>query len=187
MGRRHGRDPRTEYRDWLIANFGLNNELDYILEVLFDIEFYSLVKYDEDRAMDGLVLRDEWAEYLGFDDFGDLVGSKYDFGAANVLEVLIGIAKRIEFQLFGSIYMDDWGPVEILWNLIENLGLTDEEVVHSCDTFERISSIVTLFLSRENFRHKKCHIFTFETPPKGLKNMNIWSQMTLYIREKWPK
>ena len=62
-----------------------------------------------------------------------------------MLEVLIGIARRIEFQLFGTYYYDEWDYVRIFWDLIENLGLiemfgtlsryTFDEIRSNCDTF----------------------------------------------------
>ena len=100
-------DAERAYRDWLINK--VNDRVEdytHLLRELYAIEFYSLIKYDEDRGMDGLGLRDEWAEGLGF-------RGSLDFGPANVLEVLIGIAKRIEFQLFGTPYYDDWDYVNV--------------------------------------------------------------------------
>lgn len=168
------------YRDWLIDQVNIIEE-DYthLLRELYSIEFYSLVKYDEDRGMDGLALRDEWAEGVGFK--GSL-----DFGNANVLEVLIGIARRIEFQLFGTRYYDEWDDVTIFWDMIENLGLDGMFGDISRYVFDEIRENVTHFLNREYFRHKKGNIFKFNNEPKDLRKLNIWTQMGLYIREKWP-
>lgn len=169
-----------DYRDWLVNQLN-DRKKDYtkLLRILYDIEFYALVNYDEDRGKDGLVLRDEWAE-------GKRGKVSVDFGPPNVLEVLIGIAKRIEFQLFGTQYYDEWDYVNIFWDLVGNLGLGDAFGDVSCDTFDEIHEIVTLFLNREYFCHKKCNIFEFEIQPKNLKKLNIWSQMAIYMREKWP-
>lgn len=169
-----------EYRDWLISLVN-DRKHDYtqLLRELYSIEFYSLINYDEDRGADGMMLREEWGEGVGFK--GSL-----DFGVANVLEVLIGIAKRIEFQLFGTRYYDEWDYINIFWDLIRNLGL--EEIYGDVfrDVFDEIRKNVTLFLDRDYFRHKNCNIFVFETPPKNLKKLNIWAQMAIYMREKWP-
>ncbi|MDX9917284.1 MAG: hypothetical protein RBT15_04635 [Gudongella sp.] len=168
------------YRDWLIDQVNIIEE-DYthLLRELYSIEFYSLVKYDEDRGMDGLALRDEWAEGVGFK--GSL-----DFGNVRVLEVLIGIARRIEFQLFGTRYYDEWDEVAIFWDMIENLGLDSMFGDISRYVFDEIRENVTHFLNREYFRHKKGNIFKFHNEPKDLRKLNIWTQMGLYIREKWP-
>ena len=170
-----------EYRDWLISLVNdRTNDYTQLLRELYSIEFYALVNYDEDRGKDGLMLREEWAE-------GSRFKGSLDFGVANVLEVLIGIAKRMEFQLFGSRYCDDWDYVDIFWDLIDNLGLGHVFGDVSRDVFDEISQNVTHFLNREYFRHKKGNIFVFENSPKNLQNLNIWSQMAIYMREKWPR
>ena len=75
------------YRDWLVDDVNIVEDYTYLLRELYNIEFFSLVKYDEDRGVDGLALREKWATEVNYN--GSL-----DFGPANVLEVLIGIAKK---------------------------------------------------------------------------------------------
>lgn len=168
-----------DYRDWLIGLVNIEEDYTLLLRELYSIEFYYTVKYDEDRGMDGLALRDEWAEGVRFQ--GSL-----DFGNANVLEVFIGIAKRIEFQLFGTVYYDQWDYVQIFWDMMDNLGLSDVFGDVSRDVFDTIRQNVTHFMNRDTFCHKSCNIFKFEHEPKNLRNLNIWTQMGLYVREKWP-
>ena len=168
------------YRDWLIDNVNdMDHDYTHLLRELFTIEFYSLVKYDEDRGMDGMALREEWATVMEYN--GSL-----DFGVANVLEVLIGISKRIEFQLFGTQYFDEWDYVNIFWELIDNLGFSEMFGDISRYTFDEIRQNVTHFLDRDYFRHKNGNIFKFKNEPKDLRKLNIWTQMGLFIREKWP-
>jgi hypothetical protein len=170
-----------EYRNWLIDRLNVNKQdYTFLLRELYSIEFYSVIQYDEDRGMDGLALRDEWADLVGYE--GSL-----DFGVATVLEVLVGIARRIEFQLFGTQYMDSWDEIRIFWDMIDNLGLSDMFGTLSRYTFDTINANVTHFLNKEYFRHKKGNIFILEDERKDLRKLNIWTQMGLYIREKWPR
>ena len=173
-------DNERSYRDWLVNKVNVTMA-DYadLLQELYDIEFYSTVQYDEDRGMDGLALRDEWATETGFK--GSL-----DFGVANVLEVLIGIARRMEFQLFGSRYIDEWDYIKIFWEFMDNLGLDEYFGTLSRYTFDEIRQNVSHFLNREYFRHKKSNIFCFQHPAKNLRKLNIWTQMGLYLQERWP-
>lgn len=172
-------DVEKAYRDWLVDDVNIVEDYTYLLRELYNIEFFSLVKYDEDRGVDGLALREKWATEVNYN--GSL-----DFGPANVLEVLIGIAKRIEFQLFGTKYYDEWDYINIFWDLIENLGLGEMFGTLSRYTFDEIHEKVTHFLNRDYFRHKNGNIFKFQNEPKDLRKLNIWTQMGLYIREKWP-
>lgn len=175
-------DVVVRYLNWLIDSVNIIEDHDYsdLLYKLFDIEFYSLVKYDEDRGADGLALRDNWADEVGFK--GSL-----DFGSATVLEVLIGISKRIEFQLFGSHYIDEWDYKKIFWDLIWNLGLEEYSGTLSRYSFDECDKKVSQWLDRQYFRHKKGNIFVIENDPRDMRKLNIWTQMGLYIREKWPK
>ena len=167
------------YRDWLVDKVNTVEDYTYLLRELFNIEFYSLIRYDEDRGMDGLALREEWANEVGYRD-------SLDFGAANVLEVLLGIARRIEFHLFGSQYVDEWDDIRIFWDLMGNLGLHDMYGALSRYTFDEIDEIVTHFLNKDYKRHKKGNIFMIEEDTQNLRKLNIWTQMGLYIRERWP-
>lgn len=167
------------YRDWLIDRVNIVEDYTYLLRELYSIEFYSIIRYDEDRGTDGLALRDEWAGEVGYK--GSL-----DFGVANVLEVLIGIARRIEFQLFGTQYVNDWDYIRIFWDLIDNIGLGDMYGTLSRYTFDEIRDNVTHFLNKDYFRHKKSNIFMIDEDPRALRKLNIWTQMGLYIRKKWP-
>ena len=57
------KNAEREYRDWLISLVNDRTEgYTLLLRELYNIEFYALVDYDEDRGIDGLALRDEWAE-----------------------------------------------------------------------------------------------------------------------------
>ena len=167
------------YCEWLINKVNTPRDYSILLRGLYSIEFYSLLQYDEDRGHDGLALREEWADIVKY-------SGSLDFGVANVLEVLIGISRRIEFQLFGTKYYDSWNDVRIFWDLINNLGLSEMYGEYACDAFDEISEIVTLFLNRKYICHKKCNIFVLDYDPRDLRKLNIWTQMGLYIREKWP-
>ena len=170
-----------DYREWLINMVNIHNvDYTFLLRELYSIKFYSIVNYDEDRGMDGLVLRDEWAQGVGF---------RYtpDFGDATVLEVLIGIARRIEFQIFGTPYIDEWDYVRIFWDLINNLGLSKMFGTLSRYNFDEIQENVSHFLEKDYKRHKNSNIFIFENTPPDYRKLNIWTQMGLYIREKWAR
>ena len=169
-----------DYRDWLVGYVN-NGREDYgpMLRELSRKEFYSLVKYDEDRAADGVALRETWAETVGYR--GDTA-----WGPCTVLEVLIGIALRIEFQLFGSRWMDEWQAPEIFWEMARNLGLEKYAGDLSEQKYDEISLICDKFVERLYKRHGEGNIFGPQNTEKDVRKMNIWAQMGLFMREKWP-
>lgn len=166
------------YRKWLVDQVNIFGDRDYtdLLCVLYDIEYYSIVKYDEDRGMDGVALRDSWMDEVG-------VRVDANWGNVNVLEVLVGIAKRMEFQLWGSRYMDEWNYQKLFWDLINNLGLSGMSGTLEKDDCDTIFIFVTDFLDR---CYTFGNIFVTQEGVRSMRKMNIWAQMMLYLREKWP-
>ena len=170
----------TAYRDWLVSEMDSieGKSYKYLLNEMYRHEFCSLVKYDEDRAADGIALRSVWSEA---NDNCDT-----NFGPAKILEVLIGIAMRVEFQLFGSKWADEFNYKKIFWVMVDNLGLTDFDGVIFLSGYE---IIVT---NLENFCHRKytCdgfgNIFYIFEAEKDMRKLSIWAQMGLFIRDKWP-
>ena len=94
-------DIEKEYFKWLYSIVitdrilklnGLEGESFYILlKKLHQIDFYWVVELDENRALDGQNLREEFANLTDFDDYSDLSG------ACSMLEFMIGLAKRMSF------------------------------------------------------------------------------------------
>ena len=150
-----------------------------LLRELYRFEFYSLVKYDEDRGADGIVLRSTWADEVGYE--GDI-----SFGPPSVLETLVGISMRIEDQIFGGPWIDEWDYKRVFWDLINNLGLCVYDGVIGGDEYEGIGTVLEYFLSKSSHCDTFVNIFVFCVTPVNVRKMNLWDQMHLYIREKWP-
>lgn len=171
-----------EYLTWLITFLNIIEGCNYgmLLRKMYRIEFYSVVKYDEDRAADGLAIRHRWAEDTGY--HGDV-----NWAPASCLETILGISMRIEDQLFGSKYMDDWPAERIFWDLCNNLGLLEFEGILTRLDYEKIVTIFDTFLSRDSKKRHVTNIFTFCDTKMTFLKLNLWDQMHLYIREKWPR
>ena len=170
------------YREWLINTVNIVEGRDYteLLYILYDTKFISLVAYDEDRAADGVSWREVWADEFIFN--GSL-----NWGECNILELLFGVAARIEFQNFGSVWADEWPLEMIFWDMINNLGLMGYDGPINDTESVTISNILDIFCHREYKRHKKGNIFVLFDTNKDLSKLAIWDQIKLYIREKWPK
>lgn len=170
------------YRDWLIESVGSFEDKNYapLLRELYRREFYSLVKYDEDRGSDGIALRGNWAELHNVDSDG------LNFGPCKVLEVLIGISQRIEFQLFGSQWAEEWDYKKVFWHLLDNLNLLEYEGILKGSEYETVIHICDAFCARKYKCDGFGNIFRIFDSEKDVRKMNLWTQMGLYIRQKWP-
>ena len=171
----------NDYLTWLVRQMNVVEGKNYgmLLRELYRHEFYSIVKYDEDRGADGLVLRRDWADEVGY-------RGPLDFGPPRVLETIIGISLRIEDQIFGGPWADEWEYVKIFWDLINNLELLDFDGVLSNADYENISDVLERFLSKNVTRGHFVTIFKIFAPESNFRKMNLWGQMHLYIAEKWP-
>lgn len=170
-----------DYLTWLVQRMNVVSDRNYgmLLRELYRREFYAIVKYDEDRGSDGIVLRDTWADEVGYK-------GSISFGPPRVLETLIGISLRIEDQIFGGPWADEWDYKKVFWDLINNLGLLKYDGVLSNSEYEDVGTVLDQFLSKTSHRDTFVNIFTFCVTPKNLRKMNLWSQMHIYIGEKWP-
>lgn len=176
-----GTSLEDKYIQWLVDQVNVIEGKNYgmLLRELYRVEFYSILKYDEDRGSDGMALRDVWAREIEFS--GDTA-----FGPPRVLEVIIGISIRIEKQIFGGPWADVWDYPAIFWDLIINLGLVEYDGVLTAQDYKEVVTVLECFLSKASHCYTFNNIFTFFVTPKNLRKLNLWSQMHLYIREKWP-
>lgn len=171
----------NDYLTWLVKQMNIVEGKNYgmLLRELYRHEFYSVIKYDEDRGADGIVLRRTWADEFGY-------GGSLDFGPPRVLETIIGISLRIEDQIFGGPWADEWDYKRVFWDLINNLNLMDFDGVLSSSDYTYIASVLEAFLSKSVTCDVFVNIFHFSEEKRNIRKMNLWGQMHLYIAEKWP-
>ena len=172
---------KMDYLQWLVDMMNVVEDRNYgmLLRELFRIEFYEVNKYDRDRGMDGLVLRTTWADEVGY-------SGSLDFGPPTLLETLIGIAQRIEFRIFAGPWMDEWDYKKIFWHLIDNLGFLKYDGVLTSDDYDEICDVSEAFLSKNVTCDKFRNIFGFCDKKINVKKDNLWDQMMVYYRQKWP-
>ncbi len=176
------KNEEAEYLNWLVARINVvpNKNFGVLLRELYRWEFYSGVPHDEDRGADGMAIRNTWADEAGYKRFGDI-----DFGPPRILETIVGIALRVEDRIFGGPWADEWDYKRIFWDLINNLGLIEYDGILTSLEYDEVGTVLRNFLEKPS-RDKFPNIFVFSVTPKNLKKMNLWSQMGMYIQEKWP-
>lgn len=184
-------DIEKEYFKWLYSIVitdrilklnGLEGESFYILlKKLHQIDFYWVVELDENRALDGQNLREEFASLTDFDDYSDLSG------ACSMLEFMIGLAKRMSFLDCkegeeDKIDLFFWEQLSNLFgNKIKKRG-TDGSITEDFLVF--VVEQVNKFLEKSdekvsifNFSDNESHFFE---PSKNA----IWDQMQQFLMKK---
>lgn len=155
-----------EYYDWLMSIIKEPYGYSRMLEELWDIEFYSIIPNDDNRAADGVELR-YYYEY----ETGDICEKT---GACTVLEMIIGLASRMENDF---MYDGDLGDRTYIWfwDMICSLGL--DKYTDNCYDRYHVRCIIEDFLDRKN------NIFLFPVVDRNSKwtEMEIWKQLNEYI------
>lgn len=137
-----------------------------------DYEYY--IPYDENRADDGLRLRDR------FMDETSLILS--DFGPCRMLEFLVALAIRMNETLY------DWDlPDQTsgwFWQLIFNSGLVALDDTYSDDTYERILYRLDVINKRlYNEDGSGGGLFPLTYTRQDQREIEVWYQMMAYLTE----
>lgn len=111
---------QTLYFNWLCVIVHADNYADkkwYILaKTLHDIEFYWTVPNDENRATDGIKMREVWLSTLKSEaeDLGVVVDLPLDAlnGPCTMFEMMVGLSSRIESDI---MQRDDAGNRTSMW------------------------------------------------------------------------
>lgn len=166
------------YLDWLksqVNYFIVDSPHDMLLNRLHDFPFIPVIERDQNRAADGIHLRDEYFKDFGED--GMVIDTRCSF-----LEFLIALARRMNY-IYADIHEDR--TKDMFWTLIRNLGLewlTDEEFL-----MDGGETAVACAVTRINHREIKPNgfygLFPLQNPREDQRNVEIWYQMNQYLDE----
>ena len=191
---------QTLYFHWLCSLVRLDNYCEkswYILaKLLHNIEFYWTIPNDDNRATDGVKLREVWYTSI-INEAEDLgVGMYVDTNALNgpctVLEMLIGLAIRIEADIMQN---DAYGNRTYRWfwrmigNLYEHrLGHFGDSDITS-DDGDFITAMTMKCLDRDYFSDgSNGGLFPlFEPVDENQRETELWYQAQNWLKEAFPE
>lgn len=182
---RHGMiDYEQYYFNWLcdLVHMDQEDTSYYILaKDLFRKEFVSLVEHDENRAYDGIELREECGEELEYPLYEHMSDTE-----CNLLEMLIGLARRIDFET-SDPYDDGRGDRTSywFWEMIDNLGLMayDDESYVELEGQIYVDSILDALIDRRYCPNGTGGLFPLRYPEEDQTKVEIWYQMCAYLAE----
>lgn len=182
-------DIKGQYYQWLIEKID-SERLDIyrmVLKMLHKKEFYYINAMDENRNKDGQILRDRFVyEYFSGDPT-----KAYDAleGPASMLEVMIGLAERMDAELYLPAIQNREEYVDSFWELFCNAGF---DQLKDCDIFDSwddtsFDKKVTKILERKYNKAGEGGFF----PIKGRlrddqRKLELWYQMQSYLIENYP-
>lgn len=162
------------YFNWLAAKVTIGDPLSqsywHLLHILYETEFVWNVLGDDNRAEDGRDLRLEFLRESRLDN--DRVW--FEVGCS-VLEMLIALSRRVEFQTDTSA--PDW-----MWIFITNLGLAEYNDDNISNDGE-IMEILYNFIWRTYEYDGEGGLFPLRNPPEDQRKVEIWYQFSAYLDE----
>lgn len=145
-----------------------------MLSLMYTTDFVWLVGNDENRISDGRALRLTYLSRPGHEDSA----SKEDISLEPVkfLEVLIALSERVAFLTNQDAR--DWA-----WNLVELLKLDRFRDPLSANDVEKIKDILETVIWRAYGPDGSGGFFPLANPEKDQTKVEVWYQMTAYIKE----
>jgi len=171
----------SKYFDFLCDITGKTNKYDMLLGKLHRIEFYSLIPNDDNRGADGQQLRETFIS-----EMGPQALSPCEDGPCTVLEMLIGLSFRLEFETAQSRW--EKTPSEWFWILIDNLELTwcDNNEFLDMTEVSQIDEKVSQMLERTYESDGNGGLFPLKKTKKDQRRVEVWYQMSEYMLENYP-
>jgi|SRR5215216_1865678 len=165
-------DTTEVYLGWLATQIRFGNSRSYegLLTLMLQKEFVWLVPNDDNRIADGLEVRREYQSETGL---------RYQ-GPCSVLEVLIGISRRLEFMAGDPAA--NWA-----WILLENLGLNKLSDPIGARKALRADEILENLVWRTYSQDGYGGFFPLAWPEEDQTKIEIWYQMAKYVEEIHPE
>lgn len=168
----------TAYFNWLCELVECEDHW-VLLGYLQGIPFMWTIEMDENRAMDGVELRDRYAY--------DTMYSKYETEEhdCSVLEFLVGLAVRMNDTQVGigeTEHVAKW-----FWVIMNNLSLDKftDFLMENDDLFNDVDEIITKLMDRKYDRDGFGGLFPLQNPPEDQRYVDIWYQMNTYLLENY--
>lgn len=144
-------------------------------------EFTWSVPNDDNRATDGEQLRLQYRydchrnEHIKLPD-----------GPCSVLEMMIGLSRRMDFAL--STPEDDRDhSARYFWEMVKNIGLDQFDDDHYAELYgrEQVRHILDSFLARGYCSNGEGGLFPLRYRVGDQREMELWYQMNAYIAERY--
>lgn len=171
-----------DYYFWLIS-FIEDSEFDptcyqLLLEKLYFTEFIPVIHRDENRLEDGIGLYSLYTKGLDIPFDGPYITYHNNF--CSILEMMIGLAKRIEDDI---MYDPDEGDRTgfWFWVMIKNLGLLDSDDDNFNESY--VDTVIFSFLNRKYEKDGHGGLFITENPHVNMRDLEIWYQANNFLDE----
>ena len=179
-------DVEQDYFHWLCELVDIEQENRSYWLIAKDLHrkaFTYIVEHDENRASDGIELREEYLHEVNYPRYVSIDGE------CSVLEMLIALARRLDFET-----SDPYDTTDIFdrtsywfWELMDNLGLIvfSDDVYVEYEGMTQVDRIVDILLNREYEEDGSGGgLFPLNYYSEDQRDVEIWYQMNAYLAER---
>lgn len=161
------------YFEWLCREVDTPEGYDLTLGRLYEQPFTYFIPNDDNRAQDGLELRMFFLETEGYSR-----DAAWEELPCSVLEMLVALARRMEFEGGGSIS-------ECFNLFMIHMGIETTWWAHSRYLERTVDHAVKVLNDRlYSYDGHNGGLFPLKDPPEDQRTVEIWYQMANYIREE---
>lgn len=144
-----------------------------LFRTLYSTEFVWLLSGDDNRAEDGLELREEFLFESNIPDDPQWRGT-----GCSILEMFVAFARRAQFVAGETIQF--W-----FWHFLENLDLIVNDASDTTD--QEVEQILYEFVWRNYHPDGRGGLFPMDNPPDNQKTVEVWYQFCEYLVDiNWP-
>lgn len=166
---------QKRYLQWLCRFLGDVSGYSKLLDYLYQVDFVWIIPMDENRAKDGLNLRNRFCDLYSFDtvQLQEIFGNK----PCSMLEMMIALSIRIEDDFMGtenSNQIPRW-----FWSMIFSMGLqfNKDETFNS----DKVDSIILQFIEHRYGPDGRGSLFHVPMRNVDFRNLQIWDQMNYWL------
>ena len=176
-------DVNQDYFHWLCEAVGIEQEDKaywLLAKDLHRMPFYSLVPHDENRAMDGVMLRDEYLDEINCPKY-----VRIDLEDCTMLEMLVALAKRMDYET-SNPRTEVNNTAGWFWEMMNNLGLSGFDDAHyvSQNGLLDVDDILKRLVERTYSRDGTGGLFPLKWASGDQREAEIWFQMNAYLAER---
>lgn len=166
------------YMTWLYKQYAVvsnrNPARSYwkLTEQLYTIPFTWMVANDDNRAADGVELRDEFVvecevEYVDVD---------WHQRECSFLEMLLALARRTSYNAMGT-------PAAWFGKFLDNLGIRFSDRDYDVETEYLVNNAALRVIYRQYDESGAGGIFPLEHPRQDQREVELWYQASAYLLE----
>lgn len=165
-----------EYVGWLIDRVDAS-DYDQLAIALFNIDYYWDIPMDQNRADDGIYLRQVYA-----DEMGKPIDAVLDPLVSTVLEMLVAFAERTNFITSERYSTSHWFKM-----FISNLDIDWYDYayvdVNGIDNDDIIKKVNHFMHHKYNYDGSNGGLFVVNDPPHDLRDTELWYQMQYWNQQ----